>query len=248
MSGILYGIGTGPGDPELLTIKAVRIIKECDMIALPVSQVSFGTEPVLLEPKNKKREKFLCGCTAYNIVSPMVPEIQQKEILFVPMPMIKNKEELKKVHDTSAEKIIELIKEGKKVGFLTLGDPTIYSTYLYLHNRVAKKGIPTQIICGIPSFCAAAARLNQGLAENKEQLHIIPASYGVGEALKLSGTKVLMKSGKKLKEVTEEVAKTGQKMQMVEDCGMKTEKVYHSITEIPQTGSYYSLIMVKGES
>lgn len=244
MSGILYGIGTGPGDPELMTIKAVRLIKECQILGLPVSNMELLEEPFLSKPGEEKREELLAGCMAYQIAVVNIPEIAQKEILFTPMPMIKDKEALKKIHDHSAEKIMELLQKGKKIGFLTLGDPTIYSTYLYLHNRVAQKGFSTEIINGIPSFCAAAARLNKGLVENKQELHVIPASYGVAEALKLSGTKVLMKSGKKLKEVKEEVKKTGQKIQMVEDCGMTTEQVYNSADEIPDTGSYYSLIIV----
>lgn len=85
---------------------------------------------------------------------------------------------------------------GQKVVFLTLGDPTVYSTYLYVHKRVAQMGYDTEIVSGITSFCAVSARFNQGLVEKAQQLHVIPASYQIEEALKLPGTKVLMKNRK----------------------------------------------------
>ena len=246
MKGILYGIGTGPGDPELMTIKAVRVIKECDVIALPVSNTQF-TEPVLETAKQEKNEALLSGCIAFQIAFPNVPEMKEKAILFLPMPMCKDKEKLKQIHDLSANVIKELLEEGKKVGFLTLGDPSVYSTYLYVHNRIVKSGLRAEILSGITSFCASAARLNMGLVENKEQLHVIPASYGIEEALKLPGTKVLMKAGKKMPQVKEAVRKSGQNMMMVENCGMETEQVYTSIDQVPDASSYYSLIVVKEE-
>lgn len=244
MKGILYGIGTGPGNPELMTLQAVRIIKECDVIALPVSDITF-TMPLLETAEQEKTDALLEGCIAFQIAYPNVPEMKEKAILFTPMPMCKEKEMLKQIHDLSTEKIVDLLEEGKKVGFLTLGDPSVYSTYLYIHNRIIKCGLDAQIISGIPSFCASAARLNIGLVENKEQLHVIPASYGVEEALELPGTKVLMKAGKKMPQVKEAVKKSGQKLLMVENCGMDTEKIYTSVDNIPDKSSYYSLVVVK---
>lgn len=247
MSGILYGIGTGPGDPELMTLKAVRIIKECDIIALPVSNGELLQKPLLEGENQEKTERLLEGCIAYQIASLNVPQIKKKAILYTPMPMCKDKSLLKTIHNISAEKIISLLQQGKKIGFLTLGDPAVYSTYLYLHNRVIKSGLNAEIISGIPSFCASAARLNTGLVENKEQLHVIPASYGIEEALELPGTKVLMKTGKKMAQVKEKVKQSGQKLLMVENCGMKTEKVYTSVDKVPDNSSYYSLIIIKEE-
>lgn len=245
MNGILYGIGTGPGDPELMTLKAVRIIKECDIIALPISNVEFLKNPLLEEKNQKKTKALLEGCVAYQICSENVSEIKEKAILYTPMPMCKDKTLLKEIHNASADKIMMLLQQGKKIGFLTLGDPAVYSTYLYLHNRVIKSGFHAEIISGIPSFCASAARLNIGLVENKEQLHIIPASYGIEEALELPGTKVLMKTGKKMAQVKEKVKKSGQKLFMVENCGMKKEKIYTSVDNVPDDSSYYSLIVIK---
>lgn len=84
-----------------------------------------------------------------------------------------------------------------------------------------------------------------GLVEKAEPLHVIPASYQISDALKLSGTKVLMKAGKKMKDVKEELRASGAKAVMIENCGMPGEKIYRGVEEIPDTAGYYSLIIVK---
>lgn len=73
----------------------------------------------------------------------------------------------------------------------------MYSTYIYIHKRICDLGYDTEIVSGIASFCAVSARLNTGLVEKAEPLHVIPASYQIEDAMKLPGTKVLMKAGKK---------------------------------------------------
>lgn len=246
MTGTLYGIGTGPGDPELMTLKAVRMVKECDVIALPVSNRDVISEPVLCEAGTCDKD-ILNGCTAYQIVLPNVPEMEKKPILVTPMPMCKDKTLLKALHDAGAEAIAELLEQGKNVCFLTLGDPTVYSTYLYLHKRIVKRGLSAKIINGVPSFCASAARLGIGLTENKEQLHVLPSSYEIEQGVELPGTKVLMKTGKKMAQVKERIKKDGQTFYMVENCGMENEKVYTSVEEVPDHPSYYSLIVLKEE-
>ena len=112
--GILYGVGVGPGDPELLTCKAVRIIAQADVIALPA------------ETKE--------NCVAYRIARGAVKEIDEKEFLFIPMPMTKDRAVLKESHDNGARAVEACLREGKQVAFLTLGDVTVYSTYLYIHR------------------------------------------------------------------------------------------------------------------
>ena len=143
---------------------------------------------------------------------------------------------------------IRALKQGKNVVFLTLGDPTIYSTYLYVHKRILERGYQAEIVSGITSFCAVAARLNMGLAEMAEPLHVIPATYKaeeMDELLKLPGTKVLMKSGKRLKKVRDSILRSGQNAVMIENCGMPEEKIYASAKEIPEEAGYYTLLVVK---
>ncbi len=225
MQGKLYGIGVGPGDPELLTLKALRIVKESPIIAVPgeVAQES----------------------VAYKIVKGAYPNLDEKELVAVPMPMTKDKKLLEESHEKAANQIAGYLKEGKQVAFLTLGDPTVYATYIYVHKRIQAMGYPLEIVSGIPSFCAVAARLNMGLVEKAEPLHVIPASYGIEESLELPGTKVLMKAGKKMGKVKEILKARGDMCRMIENCGMEDEKIYDSVEEIPDQAGYYSLIIVK---
>lgn len=225
MKGKLYGIGIGPGDPELLTLKAVRLIREADVIAVP--------------------GKVKTETVAYQITVQAVPEIADKECLEVYYPMSKDPEVLERCHTEAAMQIEAVLREGKTVAFLTLGDTSVYSTYLYVHTKILEMGYEAEIISGITSFCAVAARLNIGLVEKAEELHVIPASYQIEEALKLQGTKVLMKAGTKMGEVKKLLMESGQNVVMIENCGMPGEKIYHSAQEIPEDAGYYSLIIVK---
>lgn len=225
--GKLFGVGVGPGDPELLTLKALRLIKEADVIAVP----------------GEKPEESV----AYKIVKGAYPQLDEKRLMAVPMPMTKDKEALEKSHAQGTLAVQKELDQGHQVVFLTLGDPTVYSTYLYIHKRIESLGYETEIVSGIPSFCAVSARLNTGLVEKAEPLHVIPASYQIEEALKLPGTKVLMKAGKKMKEVKSLIQKLGAKGVMIENCGMPDEKIYRTVEEIPENAGYYSLIIVKEE-
>lgn len=245
MNGTFYGIGVGPGDPELLTLKAIRIMKECDMLAIALSgsQVNEPKRVQLFEQSEYKMS--IQECVAYQIALTAVPELKAKELLLLPMPMIKDRQQLDQIHEADAAKVMEILNEGKSIAFITLGDPTIYSTVLYVHRRIKSENYNTSLVPGIPSFCAAAAKLNTGLAENREELHIIPASYEVEESLKLSGTKVLMKAGKQIRQVKQLLQDDKYQVELVENCGMEQEKIYRNVDEIPETASYYSLMIVK---
>lgn len=228
MSGILYGIGVGPGDPELMTVKALRLIRESDVIAVPGADI----------------QKSM----AYRIAKGAYPELEKKSLLPVPMPMTKDRETLDAVHREGADAIERCLKDGKQVAFLTLGDPTVYSTCLYIHRIILERGYEASIISGVPSFCAAAARVNMGLSEMAQALHIIPATYSgetMEHVLALPGTKVLMKAGKELKRVRQCILESGKSAVLVENCGMDGERIYRDPASFPENASYYSLIIVK---
>lgn len=225
MNGILYGTGVGPGDPELMTLKAVRLIRENEVIALP------GPDA---------RETV-----AYQIAVQAVPELAEKILLSVNMPMTHDKDEMNRNHHKAADMVEAYLKEGRNVVFLTLGDPTIYSTYLYVQKRIQARGYQTKLVSGITSFCAAAARTGTSLAEWDEQLHILPAVHKLDSTLSLPGNYVLMKSGRKMQQVKEILKSSGRDVVMVENCGMENEHIYRSVEEIPDDAGYYSLIIAK---
>lgn len=223
--GILYGVGVGPGDPELLTLKAARILREADVIAVPDT--------------GEGRRAALDIAAAH---------VQGKPLLECPAPMLRDKQKLAENYDSVAAMLMSLLDEGKTVAFLTLGDPSVYSTYAYLHRRVLAGGYGACLVPGVPSFCAVAAALGRPLCEGNELLHIVPASHGLTDlGLSLPGNKVLMKAGRAAGEVCAKLRQAGklQKAALVENCGMATEKVYPDLEQFGGEAGYFSVIVVK---
>lgn len=225
MRGILYGVGVGPGDPELMTLKAVRLIRENEIIAVPGENV---------------RETV-----AYKIAVQAAPELADKKLLPIHMPMTHDQDEMRRWHEKGALELESHLDQGNNVVFLTLGDPTIYSTFTYLQKIVESHGYETRLVSGITSFCAAAARVNIPLVEWNEQLHIVPAVHQLETKLEQPGNYVLMKSGRKMNQVKSVLAESGRDVSMVENCGMENEHIYTSTDEIPDDAGYYSLIIAK---
>lgn len=221
--GVLYGVGVGPGDPELLTIKAVKLIKECDILAIP--------------------QKKIGECFAYRIALNSVPEAKEKSVLPIDMPMTRDKTIRESAYKAGAKKVAEVLSEGKKVVFLTLGDPSVYSTFAYLAPKVKSLGFDVVWIPGVTSFCASAAALGQCLCADREELHIIPCGVNAEEALSLSGTKVFMKG--KLDELLSVIKEKEQSAQAVENCGTENEHLYRTIDEIPEDAGYYLVTIAK---
>ena len=222
--GKVYGVGVGPGDPELMTLKAVRVIGESTVIAAVGKEIE----------KSK----------AYQIARAAVPEIEGKTKLSLPMPMTSDSEMLRKAHEEAVRSMQTFLDQGISVVYITLGDPTIYCTFSYLQKILEKKGYEVELVSGVPSFCAAAARLGISLAEKEEELHIIPAVYGLEEKLEYPGRHVLMKSAGRIPEVKELLQKSGRPVMAVENCGMAKEAVYHSADEIPEDAGYFTIILV----
>jgi precorrin-2/cobalt-factor-2 C20-methyltransferase len=154
--GKFYGIGVGPGDPELLTLKAKRVLEEIDVLFIPRS-------------RSEKRS------LALSIVSGAI----SKEWQFIDLilPMTRDKEELHQHWQEAAEQVIATLQNGKDGGFITLGDPTLYSTFTYLLKYVKKIApeIEVEIIPGISAVTSISAWLQEALVEGEESLLIIPA-------------------------------------------------------------------------
>ena len=225
MKGIAYGVGVGPGDPEYMTLKAVRLIRENRVIAVPGREAR--------------------GSTAYQIAVQAVPELAEKELVPVDMPMIKDRKLIDAAHRKGAEKLRTYLDQGMNVVFLTLGDPTVYCTFSYIQHYLEADGYRVELVSGIPSFCAAAARLGLALAEWDEPIHIVPAVHKTGDKLTKDGNYVLMKSASHMKEIKALLKGSGRKVSAVVNCGMEDEAVYRSADEIPDDAGYFSLIIAK---
>ena len=229
MAGILYGIGVGPGDSEMLTLKAVRAIKESDVICLP------------------KADKY--ECRAFQIALPVVPELKYKKTISFDFEMTKDEDVLAQMHAGFYEKYRQLLLDGYNLAFLTIGDPTVYSTFGYIMKLAKKDNIEVEIINGITSFCGSAAAAGVLLGERDENIHIISGQVDIAEELKLSGTKIIMKSGRnigQIKELLMEMEKTDDiSVYAVIDCGMETEQIFKSAMMIPDDSKYMMTIIVK---
>jgi len=222
-----YCVGVGPGDPELMTLKAVRMLKECDVIAVPMGDNG--------------------AMTAREIISKIIAPGEKQEII-MRMPMSKQKAIVARAHQEAAASIKEKLERGLTVVSITLGCPTVYATCIYVHKVLRKAGYDSQIVPGVTSFCAAAARLNIALVEEAEPLVVIPGSYPAPEELlSAHGTKVIMKSGRELGKVIEvlQCRKLLDKAAMVERCGLQDEKVYRDLRQANKDAGYFSLLLVK---
>ena len=182
---------------------------------------------------------------AYKIAAAVVPELKDKELIPVYMPMVKDRALIDLEHRKAAKLIEGYLDQGKNVVYLTLGDSTIYCTFSYIQHYLEADGYPTALVPGIPSFCAAAARLNVPLVEWDEQLHVVPAVHRLGEELSAPGNYVLMKSASQMAAVKDMLRKSGRRVMMVENCSMDNEKIYRDVEEIPDDAGYFSLIIAK---
>ena len=216
--GKLFGVGVGPGDPELMTLQAVRLLKACDAIAIP--------------------QRDADRCLALTIAAGAVPEIREKPLLALDMPMTRDREVREQAYAAAAAALTAVLDEGKDVAFLTLGDPTIYSTYGYLHQRVADGGYEAAFVPGVTSFCAAAAALHTPLCLDGGSLHILPGVEGPGP-----GTRVFMKGrAAGLKQV---LLEHDGPVLGAENVGMDGERLFGSLADIPEDTGYFTLIIAK---
>ena len=224
--GTLLGVSVGPGDPELLTYKAVRIIREADVVAVP----NIG----------HKRQ------TAYAICE---EHLQGKELLDCSTPMTKDRSVVLAAYEKIACEVCALLDKGKSVAYLCLGDIAIYSTFIYVHDIVVARGYDAEIVPGVTSFSACAARLGIALCEGPERLIVAPVmASDVDEILDVPATKVFMKAGKDVQALRDKLAERGELdcASMVANCGLPDEKVFERLSDIDDAGDYFSVVIVKG--
>lgn len=215
---ILYGIGVGPGDAELLTVKAVRAIEKCQVVVAP-SATEDG-ESIALETA---KEYIKSGT----------------EVVIKHFPMGKKDRVIKALE---AYELIEArLREGKNVAFLTIGDPYVYSTYSHMLKHVRDCGFEVQTIPGITSFCAAASLVNRTLVVGNERLVVMPAA----KVKEITEEKyvVIMKVYKHEEEVLDILEEKGFDYVYASRVGREGETVLTEREEILKLRDYMSLII-----
>ena len=230
--GCLYGIGVGPGDPELLTLKALKALQKAPVICVPQAA--------------NRRESY-----ALSIVKDYLKP--EQEILRAPFPT-DDAEGAAQAWREASEMVVERLRKGQDVAFLTEGDPMLFSTFSYVLTGVQElcPEAPVKIIPGVSSVMAAAASAGVPLATHGQRLAILPASYGLddlSEATSKFDTVVLMKVSTNIVKTLadlEELGLTGQST-YVRRVSTDREKVIKDVTKITDEDmDYFSLLIVKG--
>lgn len=216
--GTLYGVGVGPGGEELLTLKAVKVIEYCDVIIAPSAMA--GGQSIAYE-------------TAKNFIKP------NQEVIVSHFPMGKpDKEE--KVY-TAFKTIEKYLKEGKNVAFLTIGDPFVYSTYVYLLKYIKEKEYVTETVPGITSFCASASLAGEILVIGDEPLLIVPGSQI--HRIKDEKYIVVMKFYNQEEKVLNYLDEAGFKYFAVKRAYREGQEIYYTREEILNNKDYMTLII-----
>ncbi len=230
MKGKFYGIGVGPGDPELLTVKAAELIRQADVVVCPES---------------RKDE----GSIALGIAAPYLrPDTERLTLVF---PMTHDQEVLKAAWQQNAERVRLEIEKGKTLVFLTLGDPTVFSTYMYLVPYLQAQGVPVETVPGITSFTAVAARMNLPLTLGHESLAVVPLMKGCAnarEALQHFDNCVIMKPSHDSANLAALLTELGleDRFVLISRCGTEEEAQCTDIREIAAGNvPYLSTMIVK---
>ena len=230
--GRLYGVGVGPGDPELLTLKAHRILQQVPIICVPQAETS--TESYAL-----------------SIVQDIL-DLNKQEILRISFPT-DDEEGAGDVWCSAAETIFERLKSGTSVAFITEGDPMLYSTFSYVLEsiRANHPEIAVEIVPGVSSVMAAAASALAPLVTHGQRLAILPAVYGIDdlrEAIANYDTIVLMKVNRTLLQALANLEKLGLagKGIYVRRASTAREQVVSDLQQLSEEDlDYFSLLIIR---
>ena len=230
LTGTFYGVSVGPGDPELLTFQAVRLIRQC---------------PVLAAPQTVSGQMLALDIARRALGA----ELDGKTILPLHFAMSRDPAVLQASHEAAADAVQAHLDAGTDVAMLNLGDVSIYATFGYVQELLQARGCATAMAAGVPSFCAAAARLNRPLTSGMDTpLTIAPGSWA-DRVLDLPGSKVLMKSGRQLPALLETLDAHGalNKSALVCNCGLPDEAVYPDLSAArpADAAGYFATVLVK---
>lgn len=225
--GKLYGLGVGPGDPELVTLKAARIIKETDIIFAPQSRS--GRPSVALK-----------------IVQPIIDEREREcEILQPLFPMTEDKEELDKSWNDAAEMLYDKLSDGLDVVFVTLGDPTVFSTFSYVSKLLQKKGVEVVLVPGITAMTACSTTAGIQLTEQDDIMVVVPqVDDRLPKILPYVDTIVAMKTSRHLDVLEDCINKDPREKEIisVQNCTMENEEIIHGFVD---NKKYFSTSIIK---
>ena len=235
----LIGIGVGPGDPELLTVKAVNAIHNADIIMCPASK--------------EDRPSI-----ALSVVSSLIDKSKNQEIVKLIFPMTKDKDILEETWKKNAKIMAETVLSGKNVVYLTVGDPYLYSTWIYMHKDL-KENYPDMkisVIPGIVSMFTFASKVGISIAEGAEKVAIIPSCYdlsSVKEIAKNSETMIFLKDGRYFDQVIQVLKQSGFPNDSIfaigQDLGTDHEIIRKltlgEVNDDTLTTKYFSILVVK---
>lgn len=235
----LTAIGVGPGDPDLLTVKAVKAINNADVILCPASK--------------EDRPSI-----ALSIVSPLIDKSKNQEIIRLIFPMTKDKDVLEQTWKKNAKIMAETVLSGKNAVYLTVGDPYLYSTWIYMHRDIKKNHpeIKISVIPGIVSMFTFASKVGVSIAEGAEKVSIIPSCYDlttVKEIAKNSDTMVFLKDGRYFDQVIDLLREAGFPDNSIfaigQDLGTDHEIIRKltlgEVNDGTLTTKYFSILVVK---
>ena len=229
MTGTLYGVGVGPGDPELMTLKAARLIRAARVIAYPT----------LAGAKSFARS-IAAGCIAPGI----------REIV-IDMPMLDVREPAQAAYHRGAAEIMEVLSEGIDVICLCEGDPLFYGSFMYLMARISGR-FPVEVVPGITSLTAGAARAGRALAARNEIVTILPGPLPddvLARRIDEAHTVAILKLGRHAGRVKALARRMGllDRSVYVQQATLPTEKICPLI-EAPDAAPYFSLALIsKGD-
>ncbi len=235
----LIGIGVGPGDPELLTVKAVKAIQNADIIMCPAS--------------NEDRPSI-----ALSVVSSIIDKSKNQEIIKLIFPMTKDKDVLEHTWKRNAKIMAETVLSGKNVVYLTVGDPFLYSTWIYMHKDL-KENYPDMnisVIPGIVSIFTFASKVGVSVAEGAEKVAIIPSCYdlsSVKEIAKHAESMIFLKDGRYFDQVIKVLKESGFPDDSIfaigQDLGTENEIIRKmtlgEVNDGTLTTKYFSILVVK---
>jgi precorrin-2/cobalt-factor-2 C20-methyltransferase len=231
--GTLYGVGVGPGAPDLMTLRAIETLKRTHVLALPRSS-DYGAS------------------MAWRIIEPVVGKIPGQERLFLTFPMSKDPVRLRAAWDLAFSRIGERLERGLSVAFATEGDPSLYSTFEYLQREAPLRwpGIRVEVVPGVSSLAAVPAVTGVPLADGLERIAIIPANYGVDDlvaTLNAFDTTILMKIGSEMPKVVQALERTGltEKAVYVAKATMREQRIVRDIRQVQgERGDCFAMVVV----